>query len=537
MQIEDFKSNKYEEFVEEFKKKENEFCKDDILKYDQNKISTFIKNFLKNEKVGKFILKYLIKLVELNKNTIKKIEHLNVLLVGPSGVGKSTLINSILGIESKTGFGRPQTQNIESFESDNIPFLRLIDTRGIEKNCSAGVNSTLLNLKKYIKSQIETKDFDKFIHVIWYCWTGTRLEETEVKLLQNLSKQYTLETLPVIVVYTNAVFDEEIKSARKYIKEELKLDNEFIDVLALEKKIESKVIKAKNLDILREKSIILAKSAVKSSIFEGLIIDTSDKIKQIINSMTAELKLKIKSEAKIYIGNMDENSGIMNLKEKTKTVIINVLKKYFVMTPDDDIKFDKEEEFKDIFSEDGIGMLDSFILDYFQEILNVYEKNLIKFLSKYSQELAKDIGLFTVQFNIKNENLLTDFSTNIEMEKILQNELKEKLIKTAELAALKNSFIFIIEPLIEKIGEYFIEVYKQGMKTQKFIDFTRDSVKVSFEEIEEKIKEYNELIKENEDEKEDEKDQNKDAAPLKKDSGAYISDVASDVNEMFGDDD
>ena len=41
------------------------------------------------------------------------------------------------------------------------------------------------------------------------------------------------------------------------------------------------------------------------------------------------------------------------------------------------------------------------------------------------------------------------------MEKILQNELKEKLIKTAELAALKNSFIFIIEPLIEKIGEYF----------------------------------------------------------------------------------
>ena len=93
------------------KKKEKEFCKDDILKYDQNKISTFIKNFLKNEKVGKFILQYLIKLVELNKNTIKKIEHLNVLLVGPSGVGKSTLINSILGIESKTGFGRPQTQN------------------------------------------------------------------------------------------------------------------------------------------------------------------------------------------------------------------------------------------------------------------------------------------------------------------------------------------------------------------------------------------------------------------------------------------
>ena len=75
-----------------------------------------------------------------------------------------------------------------------------------------------MELKKFIKSQIETKDFDKFIHVIWYCWTGTRLEETEVKLLQNLSKQYTLETLPVIVVYTNAVFNEEIESVENMLK-------------------------------------------------------------------------------------------------------------------------------------------------------------------------------------------------------------------------------------------------------------------------------------------------------------------------------
>ena len=397
-----------------------------------------------------------------------------------------------------------------------------------------------MELKKFIKSQIETKDFDKFIHVIWYCWTGTRLEETEVKLLQNLSKQYTLETLPVIVVYTNAVFNEEIESARKYVKEELKLDNEFIDVLALEKKIDDKVIKVKNLDILRERSIILAKSAVKSSIFEGLIADTSDKIKQMINNMTAELKLKINSQAKNYIENMDENSDILDLKEKTKTIVLNVLYKYFVMTPDDDIKFDKEAEIKcgDVkftFSEDSIEILDSFILDYFQETLNIYEKNLIKFLTKYSQDLAKDIGLFTVQFNIQNENLLTDFSTNIEMEKILQKELKEKLIKTAEWAALKNSFIFIIEPLIEKIGEYFIEIYRQGMKKQKFIDYTRDSVKVSFDEIEEKIKEYNELIKENEDEKEDEKEKDNEAAPLKNENDAH--NVENDVNEMFDDED
>lgn len=175
-----------------------------------------------------------------------------------------------------------------------------------------------MKIKEYIKSQIKSKDFDKFIHVIWYCWTGTRFEESEVQLLQNLSKQYTLETLPIIVVYTNAVFNEEIEKARKFIKEELKLDNEFIDVLALEKKVDNKIIKAKNLDILREKSIVLAKSAVKSSIFEGLIDDISDKIDIIIKNMTEELKVKINTEAKNYIENMDEKSDILDLRKKTK---------------------------------------------------------------------------------------------------------------------------------------------------------------------------------------------------------------------------
>ena len=65
-----------------------------------------------------------------------------------------------------------------------------------------------------------------------------------------------------------------------------------------------------------------------------------------INNMTAELKLKINSQAKNYIENMDENSDILDLKEKTKTIVLNVLYKYFVMTPDDDIKFDKEAEIK-----------------------------------------------------------------------------------------------------------------------------------------------------------------------------------------------
>ena len=67
------------------------------------------------------------------KNKMQDIEHLNIILVGPSGVGKSTLINPILELKTETtiGFGAPQTQNIEFHTLEIIPFLRLADSKGI----------------------------------------------------------------------------------------------------------------------------------------------------------------------------------------------------------------------------------------------------------------------------------------------------------------------------------------------------------------------------------------------------------------------
>ena len=57
----------------------------------------------------------------------------NVLIMGNSGVGKSTLINSVLGKEvAKTSWGPSSTTSrIDSYENDEIPF-RLIDTIGFE---------------------------------------------------------------------------------------------------------------------------------------------------------------------------------------------------------------------------------------------------------------------------------------------------------------------------------------------------------------------------------------------------------------------
>ena len=57
----------------------------------------------------------------------------NVLVIGNSGVGKSTLINAVFGEEvAKTGWGTTgTTKELEIYESEKIPF-RIIDSVGFE---------------------------------------------------------------------------------------------------------------------------------------------------------------------------------------------------------------------------------------------------------------------------------------------------------------------------------------------------------------------------------------------------------------------
>ena len=66
------------------------------------------------------------------KEAQKKLGRANIIITGKTGVGKSTLINSVFGQDlAKVGVGTPVTKNIQEYTKDGIP-ISLFDTRGLE---------------------------------------------------------------------------------------------------------------------------------------------------------------------------------------------------------------------------------------------------------------------------------------------------------------------------------------------------------------------------------------------------------------------
>ena len=502
-------ANEIEDIITNFNSNEDKFCIEDISKFDKNKINTLIKSLLKFEKINNSIMKQLNLIME--DIQLKNVEHLNIVLVGPSGVGKSTLINTLLELELKTkyGFGYPQTQGMDAFTSDKIPFLRLVDSKGIEKNIDSGTDATYNSIKDYINERIKTGDPDQYIHCIWYCWTGSRLEKTEIDIVKKLSEHYTLDTLPVISVYTNSINKSYAIEAKKYITETLKLPIEFVDILSVEAEIDlgDKIIikPAYGLDKLKEVSIKLAKSAVNSACYEGLTKDIEKKINNQILELNVILKGRINELVKDIISKMTEDSKLEDFYKDYISIILNLFYKYLFIDPEITIEDPENPEinFGEInlkISDDNKILIKNFIIEYFKDCMKSLDNNVKKILKEQSEKISKEIYDFQLEYNVSHENLLV-IKTQLEFQDIIKREINNKLHKKAKLSAFKNAFLYLVTPFIEVLGNYFNECYKKGMEKKKFKEKINEIIKMPFNKIEEKIKEHEERKKKEEEER------------------------------------
>ena len=130
----------------------------------------------------------------------------NVLVIGNSGVGKSTLINAVLGDEkAKTGWGTTGTTNrLELYEPENdeIPF-RIIDTIGFQPGILQQQRA-IQAVKKWSKECAKKAHEDNQINVIWFCVEGTsrKLFPETIKNMIRAASMWA--SVPVVVVITKS---------------------------------------------------------------------------------------------------------------------------------------------------------------------------------------------------------------------------------------------------------------------------------------------------------------------------------------------
>ncbi len=126
----------------------------------------------------------------------------NVLIAGRTGVGKSTLINSVFhGRLAATGQGEPVTQTTHLISKDGIP-LAIWDSRGLEMS---DFDETLGELTNLVEKRASEPNLQDHIHVAWLCLNedGRRVEPAEQKLCRSLAQH-----LPVLGVITKARRDD-----------------------------------------------------------------------------------------------------------------------------------------------------------------------------------------------------------------------------------------------------------------------------------------------------------------------------------------
>ena len=150
-------------------------------------------------------------ILDRTQEEIKNLIPVNILIIGKSGVGKSTLVNSLFREKiADTGMGKPVTKHLQKITHPEVP-ITLYDTRGLELDPTVQAQ-----VQDEIRNLIHTnKDTINEIHVAYYCIQATsgRIEESEIKMIEAISKK-----IPVILVLTQSI-GEQSKEFHRILEE------------------------------------------------------------------------------------------------------------------------------------------------------------------------------------------------------------------------------------------------------------------------------------------------------------------------------
>ena len=326
----------------------NEFKNKKVVYENMGKQKSIINDIFDREKINENIDKRIeneIKLL-LDNGSFSQFKYITTIIIGKTGLGKSTLINKLLQLKKRknpnnstniyrnekaeTGVGRRVTNSFAEYISDAVPFLRIIDTIGFELNSKFGISEILDKVNNDIIKN--NKEFNDSIQCIWYCVGGDDLEDIEIKAIKAYNEQP--KRFPLIIVKTHSLGEIEEEKMKNYLEQTFR-DNkiEFIPTLSKSANIEingRKInVKTKGLNTLLTKTFEICKQATEGDYFMRTKCEISKKVYKNLIHQNNEIKNStINTFVNTFINTFNENKTKEEFSDYIYYLLLTCFKGY-----------------------------------------------------------------------------------------------------------------------------------------------------------------------------------------------------------------
>ena len=409
--------------------------------------------------------------------------HYNILVLGRTGVGKSTLINVVLNLEGdkaakenpvkpETGADNELLPNLEENSNGKynkkkfVPLeyssekssLVLLDSRGIEISKNYNIDIATEDIKQFIEERNGlNSDPDKFIHCIWYLVSGNRFEDDEGKYVKSLKSLYTNFGLPIIFVYTKDIGGNQRILIQERIQEFMEEKITFISILARDMEMKTKKNSFKfeaygvfEDDGLVKQSFDLAKKAIKSSYFNYM----KNLLKNIFISkinLKADLKANSFIIDKIKSLIYKEQESLEKVRNNFQNDFLNIISLYLIDEEVPDFTLQNKE----------------IITNFFNCFPDVNDPKLKHLIDILKEKESDHLTLNFIKIKSKAEKEL-EIENNLEIEEI-QNMLNKEIVEPmkdripyiALSYVLMKYMIFLRNFLFNILSKDFEQSYKR----------------------------------------------------------------------------